>query len=293
MLKSMTGYGSSRIEGKDWNIAWEVRSVNNRHLDIRWRLPLFLRSMESSFEKIARNHGHRGRLEINLHFKVFKTELLGLSFNHALAKAMLEQISALADETGTPFTPDLSRFLNMSQLWEDDEFVHDPGMIRDLNDGLETAMIDWNAARTQEGEALYDDIKSRFTTLRRLHEEIVSRAPAVKQEKCEIMEKRIRTMLESFSLDLDESRFVQEASVLADKLDISEELTRLSAHFEQVDAVLEMEGDIGKRLDFLLQECFREINTCGNKAQDSQISHMVVNAKAELEKCREQVQNIE
>lgn len=293
MLKSMTGYGSSRIEGSDWNIAWEVRSVNNRHLDIRWRLPLFLRSMESSFEKIVRSHGKRGRLEINLHFKVFRSELLGLSLNSAVAKAMLEQLEGLAKETNTPFTPDLSRFLNMSQLWEDDEFVHDPGMIRDLNDGLEAALTDWNAARTQEGEALYDDIKSRFFTLRRLHEEITSRAPAVKEDKLEITEKRIRTMLESYSVDLDETRFVQEAAVLADKLDVSEELTRLGAHFDQVDAVLDKEGDIGKRLDFLLQECFREINTCGNKAQDSQISHLVVDAKAELEKCREQVQNIE
>lgn len=292
-LKSMTGYGRAEAEAPGYAITWEVKSVNGRHLDCRWRVPPALRALEAGFEKTVRAHAARGRVELFLTLRITRAELLGVSLNTALAEAMVEAMQAFAAQRGLPFTPDLNRILTPSHLWEDSASEPHPDLARALDAALAAALADWNASRAAEGEATRRDLAERLGRLGEWLETIRGLAPRVKNERFDALAGRMADILEQHKVAPDEARLLQEVAALSDRLDISEELTRLTAHLERLHEVLSGGGDSGKRLDFILQECFREINTCGNKAQSIEISRYVVDFKTELEKCREQVQNLE
>jgi uncharacterized protein (TIGR00255 family) len=289
----MTGYGRSEIQNNGWSQVWEIRSVNHRHLDCRWRLPSIARPLEQDFERLLREGACRGRVDVFLHLAVHRKDLMGSELNVPMAEAMLEQIGRLAAKRGDPLEPDYLRLLQIPYLWEEHAGEPDPELTESLLQGLGEALDSWNRAREREGAMLVDDITARLERMGEWLALLRQRAPQVSKEKSEALEGRIRNLMEDHSLQPEESRLMQELAVLADRIDVSEELVRLAAHLEQLANILGKEGGIGKRLDFLLQECFREINTCGNKAQDTQVSRLVVDFKAELEKCREQVQNIE
>ena len=293
MIKSMTGFGRFILQEKDWAQEWEVRSVNGRHLDVKWRLPASIRSLETQFEKLVRQHASRGRVSIQLNLQVSSSEILGLRLNEPLAKGMLRQMEQFASRMEYSFKPDFTRMMGMSFLWDDTSSEPDPGLVKSLMKGLTAALEDWNESRGAEGRDLHQDLSRRLIRLGEWLEQLKERTPEVKEERFATVEARIQQVLDRYSIDLDQDRLLQEVAVLSDKLDVSEEMTRLTAHLERIDKVLDNGGDAGKRLDFLLQECFREINTCGNKGQDTQVSRIVVDFKGELEKCREQVQNIE
>ena len=160
--------------------------------------------------------------------------------------------------------------------------------------GLPVAREDRTAARQTEGEALSRDLMARVLRMEEWTELIRDRAPIIKKDRTEALHERINEELASLNCgEIEESRFLQEVVTLMDRLDVTEEITRLSTHLEHLRELLQEESDVGRRLDFTLQECFREINTCGNKIPDVQLSRLVVDYKNELEKCREQVQNLE
>ena len=253
MLRSMTGFGRCVMEDADWTQTWEIRSVNNRHLDLKWRLPLQARGLESRLERVVRRFAARGRMEITLTLQQ-RGAAANLRFDAAQASAMLDQVAALADLHGDTFEPDYNALFAIPTLWERESEDGDDEMEERLEEGLIAALED-----------------ERFAVLR----------------------ERLSEALAAVNGELEEGRFLQEMVVLSDKLDVSEELTRLHAHLERLRDLLEIGTDAGRRLDFTLQECFREIATCGNKIQDAQTSRLVVDFKNELEKCREQVQNLE
>ncbi len=293
MAKSMTGFGRIAVQDSGWTQTWEIRSVNGRHLDLRWRMPWSLRCLEADWERIVREQAGRGRLEVSLQLHVSRPDLLGATLNTVQAGAMLDQLEAFAQERQTVLAPDINRLLNISSLWEDDSGEPDKELAQSLEQGLRAALDDWNSSRAKEGAATIADLSSRFENLESLLARIKERIPQVKDDKIEQLRSRIQNTLETYAIDLDPNRLLQEVAVLTDKLDVSEELSRLGAHLGRLRQIAKNGGELGKRLDFTLQECFREINTCGNKAQDSQISELVVDFKVELEKCREQVQNLE
>lgn len=293
MLKSMTGFGRSILQEDDWSQDWEIRSVNGRHLDIKWRLPSGARSLESQFERVVREVASRGRVNISLNLQIARPELLGLQLNTVMAESMLRQMGRFAQGRGDEFAPDYTRMMGMSFLWDDNSGEPAQELSEGLERGLRAALQDWDEARVQEGQALRKDVSGRLINLEKWLAQLGERTPQVKEERFEAVQARIQQTLDRYAIDLDQDRLLQEIAVLSDKLDVSEELTRLAAHLEALAQVLQEGADAGKRLDFLLQECFREINTCGNKAQDTTVSRIVVDFKAELEKCREQVQNIE
>jgi uncharacterized protein (TIGR00255 family) len=216
-----------------------------------------------------------------------------VTFNETMAKAMFRQMEKLAAARGEIFNLDYNRVLAMPALWRDNGSEPDPGLAESLNKGLEAALRDWVDSRAREGQALVADLTARFATLRELTEKVRERIPDILEAKKDGLRQRITDMLDSANADFSEDRMLQEVAYLTDKLDVSEELTRLDAHLERLAEVLADKDDVGKKLDFLVQETFREINTCGNKAQDTEVSRLVVDFKAELERCREQVQNIE
>lgn len=293
MLRSMTGFGRCFVEDARVSQQWEIRSVNSRYLDLKWRLPSLARYLETSLEKIVRRYAARGRVEITLTLQFAPGQSPKAAFASQQAGAMLDDLKNLALARGEEFTPDYCRFLTLPALWGEPEIYEMDDLTGLLEQGLVTALEDWNESRQAEGSLLGCDLNYRIEQMNAWAETIASAAPAIKEDKIQTLRERLAALLASGGVELEEDRFFQEIILLADRVDVSEELTRLKAHFVRMRQLLEDGTDSGRKLDFTLQECFREINTLGNKIQDAEISRIVVDFKNELEKCREQAQNLE
>lgn len=293
MLRSMTGFGRCLVEDADFVQQWEVKSVNGRHLDLKWRLPAPVRSLEPRLEKVVRARAARGRVDITLTLQYLSGDAASGLFNAGQAAAMCDALRSFAAARGDAFAPNYNALLGIPSLWGESGEEMDEHASARLEEGLALALDDWNEARRAEGRALAADMNARILRMEEWTEIISGRAPAIKEERAASLRERLTEILGQSGVELDEGRYLQEVVILTDRLDVSEELTRLLAHLRRLRELLEHGGDAGRRLDFTLQECFREINTCGNKIQDMQLSRLVVDFKNELEKCREQVQNLE
>jgi uncharacterized protein (TIGR00255 family) len=289
----MTGFGRSLIETSSAIQQWEVRSVNSRHLEIKWHLPPAARSLETRLEKVVRAAALRGNVGVSLHVRLTGEDGTSAVFKDAEANSMIAALRALAKTNGDDFRPDYNALLSVRELWDTSGESIEDEIADQLESGLVLALEDWNESRDTEGDALVTDIRVRILRMEEWTGLLSDRAPVVKEERLATLRERLSDALAALGQELEEQRFLQEAVVLADRLDVSEELTRLDAHLARLLDLLRAGGDVGRRLDFTLQECFREINTLGNKLTDVQLSRVVVDFKNELEKCREQVQNLE
>ncbi len=287
----MTGFGRFQQDDGDVVQTWEIRSVNSRFLDLKWKLPPQARNMEARFEKIVRRFASRGRVEISLNLQFSRESRV--SFDTAQAAAMLDAVKSFALSRGDIFEVDYMALMQLSPLWTSASEADDDALFELLAAGLEAALADWNESRETEAAALASDLETRFSRMAEWVSAIEERAPEVKNARFEQVRERLTDMLNSLGAELEESRFLQEMVIMADKLDVTEELIRLHSHLLRLASLMENGEDAGRKLDFTLQESFREINTCGNKIQDAQVSRIVVDCKNELEKCREQVQNLE
>lgn len=293
MLRSMTGFGRCFVEDNRASQQWEIRSLNGRHLDLKWRLPALARHLEPALERIARRHVQRGRVEISLALNFAQGRAPKPAFDFQTASAMLDEILTLAHRRGERYDPDYTPLLNIAGLWGEPEIDEVEDLSNLLEHGLTVALDDWNESRETEGALLGKDILERVGQMRSWTDALLQAAPAVKEERVASLRERLSQALAGAPQELDEDRFLQEIVILSDRLDVSEELTRLGAHLLRLEQLLRAGQDVGRKLDFTLQECFREINTCGNKLTDADISRIVVDFKNELEKCREQAQNLE
>ena len=286
----MTGYGKFEESNSEWAQVWEIKSVNGKFLDVKWRVPFYLRSLESEWEKEVRVVGKRGRVEINLHVELLSAELQSISFNELQADILVEEMEKFAQKRGHTFVPDYNRFLGMSFLWKDKESASSKELQKNLTEGLVLALKNWEESTRLEGANIEKDLTQRVHTLIAYRKAIGERLPQILATKKENLEERIKDLIGQ--IDLSPERILQEVAILTDRLDVSEELTRLDSHLARLLDILQSEGNNGKRLDFLVQEVYREINTCNNKSQDIEISRLAVDFKAELERFREQIQNI-
>lgn len=290
-LRSMTGFGRFQRDDGDVVQTWEIRSVNSRFLDLKWKLPPQARNMEARFEKIVRRFASRGRVEISLNLQL--ESAARVNFDSAQASAMLDAVKSFASSRGDIFEVDYMTLMQLSSLWTSSGEADDDSLFELLASGLEGALADWNESRETEAGALARDLEMRFSRMAEWISAIEERAPEVKKARFEQVRDRLSDMLNNLGAELEEGRFLQEMVIMADKLDVTEELIRLHSHLVRLASLMESGEDAGRKLDFTLQESFREINTCGNKIQDAQVSRIVVDCKNELEKCREQVQNLE
>ncbi len=293
MLRSMTGFGRCLVENAGITQQWEIRSVNSRYLDLKWHLPQFARYLEPGLEKLVRRYASRGRIEIFLQLQFAPGSAPAQNFNAALASSMLNDLENLAQSRGDEFRPDYNCLLSLSSLWGEAQLDPDDNLSIKLEKGLSIVLEDWNEARIGEGAKLASDLESRILRMEEWTEIFSEKAPEIKEDRISTLKERLVRVMAVDDLTLDENRFLQEAAILTDRLDVSEELTRLFAHLERLQQLLRHGEDAGRKLDFTLQECFREVNTFGNKLPDTQLSGLVVDFKNELEKCREQVQNLE
>lgn len=293
MLRSMTGFGRCMVENATCIQQWEIRSVNGRYLDLKWRLPTNARYLEPALERVVRRHAQRGRIEISLVLQFGTDSAPKPVFDAVQASAMLQALEELAKSRNDTFQADYCRLLTLPALWGEPDLEQNDDLTNLLEGGLALALEDWNESRTTEGAALGIDLQSRILQMEEWTAMLNERAPQIREERSQMLRERLDEALEASGAEMEDSRFLQEIVIIADKLDVTEELTRLSAHLERLRELLRIGEDAGRRLDFTLQECFREINTCGNKISDAWLSRIVVDFKNELEKCREQVQNLE
>src|SRR5881296_746186 len=282
MITSMTGYGRREAVWRGGSVVAELRSVNHRFCEVVIRLPRALSSLEDDFKRRIQRRCTRGRVELAVSLHGGKDSGRTISLDRSLAK----QDHRLG---GTIDVALLAGFRDIVSV--SDQPVVDrrmTGIVRRLMTG---ALADLDAMRRREGAALARDAKSRMQVVRQAAASIATRTPLVVQEYFERMKARVEKLVGSGQAD--SGRLHQEIALYADRCDVTEELTRLESHLAQFTAALNSRGPVGKTLDFLLQEMGREVNTIGSKANDAEISTHVVQIKSELEKVREQVQNIE
>lgn len=291
-IKSMTGFGRGEIEhkGRVWSV--EIRCVNNRYLDLKMKLPRGYTSLEERIrKKVAITH-LRGRVDLYLSVTGDFSDLQEVKVNRTLAKGYNDALAELGQSFNLKFeiTPQvLASFPDVivrEQQEEDSEKVW-----QTLEQVIDLALRNCDTMRMQEGDVLARDLRERLDLFSKTIEVIERNIPELLQQRQAMLEERLGKLLGS--VQLDPSRLAQEVAVMADKTDVTEEIVRLRSHIGQFEQFLQQNGGIGRKLDFLIQEFLREVNTLASKINDATIAHHTVELKSELEKMREQVQNIE
>ena len=292
MLHSMTAFGRGEVEADGYRFTVEVRSVNHRFCDIQVKLPRRYSRFEEEIRKRVASSLSRGRIEVTViaDEALEKTEHLAVDLE--LTKTYVRLLRSLQEELGLGGDLRLEALLTFRDIFtvREDETSHERAWVV-LAEALDGAVTWCLRMRAEEGAAIASDFSQRLQQLDELVGEIEARAPVVTQEARDRIRERIQVLLGE--VPVDEARLAQEAAILADKSDITEELVRLRSHLQQFRDQCQAGGPRGRQLEFLLQEIHREINTVGSKSNDLAIAQRVIQAKAELERVREQVQNVE
>ena len=288
----MTGYGRARATRNLRDITVEVRSVNNRYLDCTVKMPRMYAFAEAAVKSRVQKAVSRGKVDVFITVDATAADTVQVNVNTALAAQYAGALRALAAVCGTEerVTPEqLARFpdvLTVTKAEEDLETVSE-----DLCAVVDEALEAFNAMRAVEGAKLAEDIDSRLGTIEGLVAQVVERSPETVGEYRRRLTQRMQEVLQSTSID--EQRILQEAAIYADKIAVDEETVRLRSHVSQLRGMLASDQPMGRKMDFLIQELNRESNTIGSKCSNLDIARIVVDLKGEVEKIREQVQNIE
>ena len=292
MVKSMTGYGRAEQTLHDRKITVELRSVNNRYLDCSVRMPRLYLFAEDAIKTKVQKSISRGKVDVFITLDASGAEQMNVSVNRPVADGYYSALKELAQTYGLQDDISvslLSRFqdvLLVEKAEEDAEAV-----AQDICAVLDQALADFDQMRTREGQRLADDITTRATAIENLVSVVEERSPQTVSEYRTRLENRMKEVLEN--TQIDPARILTEAAIFADKVAVDEETVRLRSHISQLREMLSKGGATGRKLDFLIQEFNREANTIGSKCSDIEIARHVVDIKAEIEKIREQVQNIE
>lgn len=291
-MLSMTGYGKGEYVADGLELTCEIKTVNNRYLDVSVKSPRIFSGLEDAIRSAVRKKLTRGHADVFVSFKDKRERPTALSVDIALASSYVAAAQTLKEAF-----PDLTDDVTLSSvlrypevLKQEDAQGLDEETENALFSALEAALENLNAMRAVEGEKLKADMLSRIATLETLVDEVTTRAPFVAQEYKEKLTARVKEYLEGAAID--ESRILTEVAVFTDKSNIDEELTRLRSHIDQFRSICE-EGIVGRKLDFLVQELNREANTTCSKSNDVTITRAGLAMKNEIEKIREQVQNLE
>ena len=292
MIKSMTGFGRAKCEyeGREYNV--EIKSVNHKYSDVSIKIPRQISYLEEKVRKEILTKVSRGKIDVFITLQDYSEKGKNIKINKELAKVYISQLRELAEETGITAdidVIDISKFpevLNISNQ-DNEEIYWD-----ELRGVLDTALDNFVAMRETEGNKICDDLKVRMERIKEKVSKISSYSAGLVEEYIVKLNARVKELM---STDvIDENRLAQEIVIFSDKSSIQEELTRLDSHISQfLDLLSNGNSPVGKKLDFIIQEMNREINTTGSKSNNIEISRIVIDVKSELEKIREQIQNIE
>ena len=292
LIKSMTGYGRSveTRNGREFTV--EVRSVNNRYLDCAVRLPRLVAFGEDAVKQAVKNTISRGKVDVFVSVRSEGGEQGTVTLNTALAEGYLAAMRQMAETFGLENDVKVSDLSRLPEVFTVDKpEVDEEALLADLMAVANEALAGYDAMRTTEGAALDHDLRSRGARILELVGQVEKQSPKTVSDYRARLEAKLREVLANTAID--ESRILTEAAIFADKVAVDEETVRLRSHLNQMNAMLDAGGAVGRKLDFLLQEMNREANTIGSKCTDVTVARIVVDIKAELEKIREQVQNVE
>ena len=292
MARSMTGFGHAVVSKDGRELSIELKSVNHRFLDLALRMPRSLAFLEDTARNTLGTMLERGHVDIFANYRNTRNDSKKVEINMPMLSAYMTAARQAAEELGIENDLTLSRALRLTDIVSVTEADDDrPALAELMKDALTRAANELIAMRMREGERLSSDMKTRLGVIADIREKISERAPLVVEEQRKKLNERIESLLSE--TEIDRARLATEIALFADKVSIDEELVRLSSHIAAAGELLENNGSIGRKLDFIVQEMNREFNTIGSKANDKTIASLVIDGKAELEKMREQVQNFE
>lgn len=292
MIKSMTGYGRAveTVNGREFTV--ELRSVNNRYLDCSVRLPRILSFGEDAVKQAVKNAVSRGKVDVFISVRSEGGEEVQVTLNKVVLESYLTAMHQMVEEYGVADDISVSAVSRLPEVFSlEKPQVDEEQLLADLLSVTAKALESYDAMRTAEGEALDKDLRSRGNTILELVAQVEKGNTQTVIDYRTRLENKLKEVLNNTTID--ESRILTEAAIFADKVAVDEETVRLRSHLQQMNTMLDGGGAVGRKLDFLLQEMNREANTIGSKCTDVSLARIVVDIKAELEKIREQTQNIE
>jgi len=292
MIKSMTGYGRVDTLYGGRGIVVEAKSVNHRFLEIALRMPAVLNPLEMEYKKKIGERFKRGRIDVTIRLEGEGADTSRLNLNMEVARDYFDVLSRLKNELDIQEPISLKNLISFRDIFTPPaETRLDADFLNHVEQALQEVMTLLANMRQDEGIALFSDMQMRLRTIQETMVIIQSRAPQVVIEYQKRLSERIKEL--TAGLEIDAGRLAQEVAIMADRCDITEEIVRMQSHIGQFEALLKSDDAEGRKIDFLLQEMNREINTIGSKGNDAEIAKQVIEAKSELGKLREQAQNIE
>lgn len=291
-MRSMTGYGRGEGDNGALKIVVEVKAVNHRYSEITIKQPRQFLALEDKMKKVIGTYIERGKVDVFVRTQELADAEKPVQIDRQKAVAYHKAMQEMADELQVPYTADPYRLLTLPDVIMKEENEPDVKLLWPvMEQALRQAMEHHVAMRNQEGAHIADNLREKVAGLQKLAAQVAVRSPQIMAAYQEKLESRIAELLDNTAVDPE--RLAQEVAYFAEKSCIDEELVRLQSHFEQFYTIADQDGSIGRKLDFLIQEMNRETNTIGSKANDLETGRLVVEMKSELEKVREQVQNIE
>ena len=292
MIKSMTGYGSAKGQAAGLDISVELKSVNNRYLDTSVRLPRSFLFVEDAVKSAVQSHISRGKVDVYVTVDSSTADDMTVKVNEPLLKGYIDAVRHISEEYSLPndlTALAVSRFPDVLSVEKKD--LNAEEISAAVTRITEAALEDFDAMRLREGEKLRDDVLCRLKTIDALVAAVEREAPKTVSEYRARLEQKMTEVLGTAGVD--ENRILAEAAIFADHIAVDEETVRLRSHMSQLTGMINGSSPTGRKIDFLIQEFNREANTIGSKCQNSDIAHVVVDLKSEIEKIREQIQNIE
>ena len=292
MIKSMTGFGRCEVTEGNRKYTVEMKSVNHRYLDVNMKMPKALNFFESTIRNVLKEYMERGKVDLYITYEDFSEERFSLKYNEELAGEYLTHLNAMAEKFGLENDIRVSTLSRYPDVFTMEEIETDE---KELWVGLEKAIRgaaeQFVTSRITEGEHLRADLCAKLDTMLTYVEFIEERSPVIMKDYRERLEAKVQELLGD--RQIDDGRIATEVTIFADKICVDEETVRLRSHIKGMKAALEAGGSIGRKLDFIAQEMNREANTILSKANDLEISDTGINLKTDIEKVREQIQNIE
>lgn len=290
-MKSMTGFGRASLESNGKNYIIEIKTVNNKYSDITVKSPKRLSFMEDKIRKQIANRITRGKVEVSVSFFDFSNKSKNVVLNKEIAKEYIKQLREIADENNLSENISVVEIAKLPDILNSIDSDNDEEITSEALQCLNMALDSLIEMRKTEGENIKQDLLIRIERVQNLVDKIAENSKGIVEEYVSKLEKRVKEILKTDVVD--ENRIAQEAVIYADKTSIEEELTRLNSHIVQFKELVNSDGPVGKKLDFMIQEMNRETNTIGSKAGSGEITKAVIDLKVELEDIREQIQNIE
>ena len=297
MVKSMTGYGRGECSRYNRKFVVEIKSVNHRYNDISIKLPRTLASVEDTVRKMVSKGVSRGKTDVYINYEAMGGQDIDISFNAELADSYMAALTAIKERYNMDERISISSISRFPDVISTGKGVDDEQAMQELKEVLfeavDEAVNNLVYMRKKEGTALKNDILDKLIVIADMIARVESRVPEAIETYKERFVERLRESLSSIGAEIDESRILTEIAIFSDRACVDEELTRFASHIVQMKEILDKGEAVGRKLDFLVQEMNREVNTIGSKAHDTEITKIVVDLKSEIEKIREQVQNIE